>query len=232
MGFSSCPWRDPALASTETHPQINSHRHPHLTTSFATFNTLGFPQLHCQGGALTSVTTPVLPSELCSLSFCPALPSPLPPCIPPSKARLRAAPPTCSRCQSRVSPSSLPPPHPSYTGSARTITGKHFATHPSSTPKPQSLSPGPAGLHLRDKPGPTRHRLSGGDLCGHFRGRPEHCWALSLPPSSQVKVNKNYLKKSCWESFGETKTPFVMQMITPNFPCFVRSGFKISFLLN
>lgn len=55
VGFLSCPERplqdsSSPHASRESRPQINSHRLPHLTSSFAIFNTLGSPQLHYWGG--------------------------------------------------------------------------------------------------------------------------------------------------------------------------------------
>lgn len=170
MGLPSCPWRPlpdrpGPHASSETRPQTHCHRLPHLTSSFAIFNSLGSPQLHDQGGVGCAFSGHPRPSSQVRPLSLPRPPLPASSLHLHSTARLHSAPPTCSRCQSRVSPSSLPPPHPSYTGSARTITGKHLATHPLLLPNPSPLAPSRPAFTSENNLGLALHRSLVG-TCG------------------------------------------------------------------
>lgn len=144
-----------------------------------------------------------------------SLPSPSPHHLLPFHSMLGASHPLTLSVTQLCSHASFLTSHPSYTSPHQ--------SNPGSTPL---SAPNARAFHPPCPPSKPSPRAS-------LASRADTPWASeclkafsSLPPSSQFEVNKNYLRKFCWESFAETKKPFVMQMITPNFPLFWKFGLK------
>lgn len=157
--FLQLPWvcphpqRDPAPASSGTRPQISPHRRPHLTNSSAVFNTR-VPRSSSTGRGCGCSPHPSSARPGLAPAARPILPSRLRPCRSSRRSSPGSAPPTCSPCQSRVSPSPRPlPVHPTHRA-AGLITGRHPATHPSPAPQPEPLpAAGQPALPSETSPG-------------------------------------------------------------------------------